>query len=578
MEPDNVELLHDAAMALFERRADELIVSKNIDELKSFCLVMEQTNFVFDDDCLEVRYLYALANCYAEIYQYSSYEWYSDELSRAVISYRKALHTIRKIEFPSAQHSYLQSCIETNLGNYLSSQGRCFCCIPYWDEAFKRSHNPVSIIAKANNQLFIGRSIYDPGHSDYHYFVAYNLINKGVEFVDDLYPEQKIAYAADGNFIKFKAWFEANYELSAFDYFEEFEEEFKTKKQHAYLKWCGDNRLFINDLNDVCVSMIAYQDIMSLPSFSQDINLALEMQEELAYHGNFDELKNDYCYARYTFFSAKDIPNDQSHFFNGTYPHVEDMAHTITNLKANHYKSSFRTLYSLFDKIAYFLNRFFDLNDIQYDHKISFDSIFKELKGNKWQPHQKLKDSKNYFIHALFYILKDIRDVKDSTSVSRWLDPDAKAFSDIRNAIEHRSLKIVDDYGYTLIKLDASYSQHEVEKLHDEVADYKVKIQELRDKISAAEISKNEGNRVDFDKNKKELQEKLNRSEAKLYEKKKLSSHSVLITESEFESRLMTLMRLARNSIMYLSLAIHLEEENKPDDGIVRMPKSVPLK
>ena len=42
------------------------------------------------------------------------------------------------------------------------------------------------------------------------------------------------------------------------------------------------------------------------------------------------------------------------------------MSHSITNLKASHYKSAFRTLYSLFDKIAYFINRFFDLNDIKY--------------------------------------------------------------------------------------------------------------------------------------------------------------------------------------------------------------------
>ena len=227
-----------------------------------------------------------------------------------------------------------------------------------------------------------------------------------------------------------------NFKPEDFDYFESFEEEVETRKQGEYLKWCGDNRLFINDLNDVCVSEIVYQDIMTLPSFSQQINFALSMHEELMYHGNFDELKNDFCYARYLIFSARNIPSDHTHFFNKTYPHVDDMSHSITNLKASHYKSAFRTLYSLFDKIAYFINRFFDLNDIKYDHKISFDSIFSELKGSKsWKPHSKLKDSQNCFIHALFYILKDIRDVKDSTSVSRWLDPDAKAFSEIRNAM-----------------------------------------------------------------------------------------------------------------------------------------------
>ncbi|MBD0784286.1 hypothetical protein FX995_21680 [Pseudoalteromonas flavipulchra] len=255
------------------------------------------------------------------------------------------------------------------------------------------------------------------------------------------------------------------------------------------------------------------------------------------------------------------------------------MSHSITNLKASHYKSAFRTLYSLFDKIAYFINRFFDLNDIKYDHKISFDSIFSELKDSKgWKPHSKLKDSKNCFIHALFYILKDIRDVKDSTSVSRWLDPDAKAFSEIRNAIEHRSLKIVDDFGYTLTQSDKAFKQLEIEKLNGDIDYYEEQLQELYGEIALAKKSQNITLKAELETKKQILDEGLRQAQSKIYEQQKLSGHSVLVKESEFESRLMTLMKLARNSIMYLSLAIHVEEKNKPDNGEVMMPIEVPLK
>lgn len=89
------------------------------------------------------------------------------------------------------------------------------------------------------------------------------------------------------------------------------------------------------------------------------------------YHGNFDELKDEYCYARYLIFTAKNIANDQQDEFT-TFRHVDDMSYSITNLKTNHYKSAFRSLYSIFDKIAYFINRFFDLNDISNDHRITF--------------------------------------------------------------------------------------------------------------------------------------------------------------------------------------------------------------
>jgi hypothetical protein len=254
------------------------------------------------------------------------------------------------------------------------------------------------------------------------------------------------------------------------------------------------------------------------------------------------------------------------------------VAHSINNLKASHYKSAFRTLYSLFDKIAYFINRFFDLNDTKYDSKISFDSIFRTLKDrNKWKPHSKLKDSKNYFIHALFYILKDIRDVQDATPVSHWLDPDAKALSDIRNAIEHRSLKIIDDFGYTIIQSDCDFRQIELTKMDTEITDLASQLQAIYEKIRVAKKLKNNDVIAVLETKKQQLDKRLCRLETKKHEKKKLSSHSLLIKESDFESRLMTLMKLARNSIMYLSLAIHLEGKIKPDDGTLRMGKEVPL-
>lgn len=572
-------VLNSTALEVLSMKADEFLIGNDHEKIKTFLEPLLGVDYKFENLVDEARFYYILGNCSAAIFSYHKLDWFSDELSKSVIFFRKALYVIRQINFPTDEELFLQSCIETNLGNNLSSQGRAFCCIPLWDNAFNCIQNPVSIISKANNELFLASNVYDPSHKHYHYFTAYLLINLGLESLEQLHPEQIIAYSENSNFMNFKAWFEDTFKPEDFDYFESFEKEVETRKQGEYLKWCGDNRLFINDLNDVCVSEIVYQDIMTLPSFSQQINFALSMHEELMYHGNFDELKNDFCYARYLIFSARNIPSDHTHFFNKTYPHVDDMSHSITNLKASHYKSAFRTLYSLFDKIAYFINRFFDLNDIKYDHKISFDSIFSELKGSKsWKPHSKLKDSQNCFIHALFYILKDIRDVKDSTSVSRWLDPDAKAFSEIRNAIEHRSLKIVDDFGYTLTQSGKAFKQSQLEKLNGDIGDFEEQLQELYGEIASAKKAHNITLKAELETKKKLLDEGLRQAQSKIYEHQKLSSHSVLIKESEFESRLMTLMKLARNSIMYLSLAIHVEEKNKPDNGAVMMPIEVPLK
>lgn len=113
--------------------------------------------------------------------------------------------------------------------------------------------------------------------------------------------------------------------------------------------------------------------------------------------------------------------------------------------------------------------------------------------------------------------------------------------------MEHRSLKIVDDFGYELTTSHNSYHNSELEKLNLDIE--KIKYQ-LKSSLPPEESRSLESNLVKL--------------ESDLYEKKKLSSHSLLMPLSQFESRLMTLTKLARNSIIYLSLSIHFEEKNAP--------------
>ncbi|MCT7149407.1 hypothetical protein M1196_22345, partial [Salmonella enterica subsp. enterica serovar Oranienburg] len=175
------------------------------------------------------------------------------------------------------------------------------------------------------------------------------------------------------------------------------------------------------------------------------------------------------------------------------------------------------------------------------------------------------------------YILKDIRKVGSSDSVSKWLDPNAVAFAEIRNAMEHRSLKIVDDFGYELATSHNTYNDEEFTKLQREVNTIPDEIREIELKIKKT----NEDHDPHLSKQLKEKINKLNTKhsdlKAKIHEKEKLSSHCLLVPISQFESRIMQLIGLARNSIMYLSLAIHFEERKRPNDGIY-MQREVPLK
>ncbi|WP_255562285.1 LA2681 family HEPN domain-containing protein [Rahnella sp. PD12R] len=560
------------------KKADALIMADNRHALKFYVETLLEKHIDFEERIDEANFLYIIGNCYQVLYKKREMNWYSDDLSKAVIFFRKALNAANDLRFPSKEDLYLKSCIQTNLANSLSAQGRAFCSIPFWDSAISQK-NPVAMICKAQNELYLAATLYDSRHQPYHLFVAYKLILQGIQHKEYLFEDQLVAFDEDGEFMKFKSWFEENFNESFFEINDDENYEFTTRKEKSYLTWCGENKLFINDLNDVFNSTITYQDIITLPSFRYQLNKSLSMHETLMYHGNFDELKNEYCYARYLFFTALNIPLDAKHMFNDTYPHVEDMSHSITNLKSSHYKSAFRILYSLFDKISYFLHRFLQLNDIKDDSKITFDAIFRDISKDKsWVPNPKLKTSDNYFIHALFYILKDIRDVKDAAPIARWLDPDAKSFSDIRNALEHRSLKIVDDFGYTLTQSDKDYTSAQLEIYKAEKVQCEIDLKNVYHDI------KNIKNGVS-QKNIQEAlsrQEKLIRSNQDLIslidEQRRLSTHSLLVTVSEFESRTLTLMKLARNSIMYLSLALHVEEKSNPEGDELFIVTEVPLR
>ncbi|MBD2795881.1 hypothetical protein ID856_04930 [Xenorhabdus sp. 18] len=568
----------------FSKLADQYIITGDHASLATLVESFTEQDFTFSHPLYEAHYLYCLGNCYFELYETRKTEWYSDDLMKSVIFYRKALHALPKADWREHEnnihaHNNLRSMIETNLANRLSSQGRVLCCILHYDKAISIDNNPVAIISKANNELFLGHSLYDNGHSEYHYFIAYELVRKGIENINRLYPEQRTSLEEGGRLFNFKKWFEEFFETSAFDYFKEYTGKFTSKKQKNYLEWCAKNRLFLNDLNDACEYQITYEDVFALPSFIQSINSSLTMHEELSYHSNYDELKNDYCYARYLIYSSKDIPDDAPHIFNSTYQHVEDMTYSINNLKVAQYKSAFRTVYSLFDKIAYLINHFFDLNHIKHDKKINIDNLFRDFTGknNEWKPHKKLKDSDNHFIHALFYILKDIRKVGNSDSVTKWLDPNAVAFAEIRNAIEHRSLKIVDDFGYELAISHNTYNDEQFRKLQEEVNTIPYEIREIELKLKKAKKENNPHLPKELKEQINKLNSRLTDLKSKIYEKEKLSSHSLLIPISQFESRIMQLIGLARNSIIYLSLAIHFEESRRPKDGIY-MPREVPLK
>ncbi|MGE4314534.1 LA2681 family HEPN domain-containing protein [Acinetobacter sp.] len=520
---------------------DELILDKNKkSELTKFLKVHTETDFVFLDGFCEGYFYYILGNCSSELYQYHHEDWYSQSLIDTVNLYEKSVFLLEKHKSDTGLLSFAL----TNLGNFLSSQGRFFCAQFYWDKAIELDGNSVALIAKAEGMLFRGTQLFDESHTQIHYYYCNNLIKTALENLDKLEEEQKIPLLTNGTLNRFHSWFENNFKLEDFNFLEAYKQKTRSKVEARYLKWVADNKLFINDLNDLCKYEIVYQDILGLPSINYKINNLLSLKESLVFHSNFDELRNDFTYARFLIFQASEMSSESRHFYNQTYPHTDDTLHAVDNLKTSHMKSAFKILYSIFDKSAYLLAKYLNLNI--GNREISFSKIFGRNENKKFKPRVELKKSTNFFLHALFYILKEIEDGSQ-------VQDEKHRLAKIRNHLEHRSFRIVDDFGY---ELNTKYDQ--VTPYNYNKALEKKAYLEEKNLINSSEYQK--------------LISDIN-------DKKIKKDYIFEMPLAEFEKSLMDLARLVRNSIMYLSLAIHFEETQKLDhDDDLILEKTVPLK
>jgi len=507
-------------------------------------------------------------------------EWYSPDLNKVIIHFKKALHLLNKSTSEDIYRTTLESQISTNLGNYLSQQGRFMCAKKFWQRGISLNNQPIAHTAMYQSEIYIANYLkdHDVQKAYYHYHLAYQSLLNRLKLSNEpsIFNDSYLIFD-DEQTKKFKQWFEEKFDENDFDQlYTHHDESDLTEIEAEYLAWCSDNNLFIDELEIDELRLAIYPDSLNLPPFTSPINSALANHEELVYHANFEEIKNDFCYARHLIFITWKTEDDEEALFDSTFLKLDDGTYPINNIKAQNLKSAFKILYSLFDKIAYFINHFFDLNEIEKDQRINFESLFKKLNSNnQWLPHPKLVDSKNQFLHALFYILKDLRDIKNQESVSDWLNPEITKIYEMRNFIEHRSFKIIDSM-YENPVLKNKFNQKKFQLTIEKKEQYTNELTALCPEFKKYEGTKKHQNLVE---QQEILVEKITHIDNELNEKEKRSKHTLMITDKDFNTQLMTLAELIRNSIIYLAFSINYEEQfnAKKDDGLV-WHRDVPTK
>lgn len=206
----------------------------------------------------------------------------------------------------------------------------------------------------------------------------------------------------------------------------------KTQREQHYRQWSLERHLFLNPLNDLDTHSIAAQDVLLLPSHRAD-------KSGITFLAFFNQLKQEYTYARWCLYEGSSC--QRTHLADRDVMLAFNSDYALYAMGLEQVKTAFRCAYSLLDKVAYFVNDYWQLGISE--EKVNFRSVWVEVpkgKGRQVQVRQVFDTSKSLPLRGLFWLAKDIyndrfRDVAH---------PSAKDLNSLRNHLEHKYVKIVD--------------------------------------------------------------------------------------------------------------------------------------
>lgn len=367
----------------------------------------------------------AWSNCHDEARQdrTKAWDWDQEPLQQQLLLLRRALNRTSFSDLPIS----VRCQILTNLGNQLSFAGRFIEAREFWSRAVATLPNFwMAQFNRGYGLMTYARCLYDEGHQCALALNAHADMTDAIASLD-AHPEYgdprlRGSFAAMANDIAKHVdleSFAADYHPDGFSLGDDAGEK-------AYRGWCLQQCLFLNPLNDTGPHSIAARDVMQLPTFTTAID------ERPVVLGLFNQLKQEFVSARWLYYEG--INTDGMHFSDKDVALYNTLDYPALGLAAEKVKLAFRMSYSLFDKIAFFLNHYLRLGIPET--QVTFRHIWRDKKTGVLRP--AFDNVENLAFRGLYWLSKDFfdPDLKDTT------EPEARACHELRNHLEHKYVKL----------------------------------------------------------------------------------------------------------------------------------------
>lgn len=412
---------------------DEATINKDIEQL--YLLIDHAKELVqYEDIASQAQLYYSIGTVYGDIASINTAS--QDELVKWQLYYfSKSISLIQYNELSDPTYApyvdALKLNLYTNYGNTLDHCGRKIAAIEQYRKALLiRDTFGMALGNLGMAYRHYGMLVSDPTHRDYFHHFAYHLLNLAIKSDDPNTHMQAKKYFCnaindyDKEYIKHVL----SVPLDIPQY------SCCNQDELQYRQWALENGLFLNSLNDLPVSEFCFAaDVLHLPA------MVVKIDDKPIFHGMFNQLKQEYIFSRYQFYCSQQEP-EGVHFADKDTYLLNFADYPQYSIRIEMLKSAFKTLYSLLDKVAYFMNSYFQLGIKERD--VSFHSIWNSEKRGKngYKYQNTLNPNGNFSLASIYWISKDFYEEFFNSP-----NPQAQRIRDIRNALEHKYVKVTWD-------------------------------------------------------------------------------------------------------------------------------------